>query len=63
MTNHLDDIAPSFKAVTTRWPDAPNIQAHYADLASTFESNGSSLIELCKSFLEMVCITIVTELG
>lgn len=26
-------------------------------------SNGSSLIELCKSFLEMVCITIVTELG
>lgn len=63
MTNHLDDIAPSFKAVTTRWPDAPNIQSHYADLASTFESNGSSLIELCKSFLEMVCITIVTELG
>jgi hypothetical protein len=63
MTSVLDDIAPAFKAVATRWPDAPNIQAHYADLASTFESNGSSLIELCKSFLEMVCITIVTELG
>lgn len=63
MTNLLDDIAPSFIAVATRWPDAQNIQAHYADLASTFESNGSSLIELCKSFLEMVCITIVTELG
>jgi hypothetical protein len=63
MTGALDDIAPAFKAATTRWPDAPNIQAHYTDLASTFESNGSSLIELCKSFLEMVCITIVTELG
>jgi hypothetical protein len=63
MTSVLDDIAPAFKAAATRWPDAPNIQAHYADLASTFESNGSSLIELCKSFLEMVCITIVTELG
>jgi len=63
MTSALDDIAPAFKAAATRWPDAPNIQAHYADLASTFESNGSSLIELCKSFLEMVCITIVTELG
>jgi hypothetical protein len=63
MTSVLDDIAPAFKAAAARWPDAPNIQAHYADLASTFESNGSSLIELCKSFLEMVCITIVTELG
>jgi hypothetical protein len=63
MMSTLDDIAPAFKAAATRWPDAPNIQAHYADLASTFESNGSSLIELCKSFLEMVCITIVTELG
>lgn len=63
MTSALDDIAPAFKAVATRWPDAPNIQAHYADLASTFENNGSSLLELCKSFLEMVCITIVTELG
>lgn len=63
MTSALDDIAPAFKAAATRWPDAPNIQAHYVDLASTFESNGSSLIELCKSFLEMVCITIVTELG
>ena len=62
MTTVLDDIAPAFKAVVNRWPDAPNIQAHYADLASTFENNGSSLIELCKSFLEMVCITIVEEL-
>lgn len=63
MTSLLDDIAPAFKAAATRWSDAPNIQAHYADLASTFESNGSSLIELCKSFLEMICITIVAELG
>lgn len=63
MTSVLDDIAPAFRAAATRWPDAPNIQAHYGDLASAFERNGSSLIELCKSFLEMVCITIVTELG
>jgi len=63
MTSALDDIAPAFKAAATRWPDAPNVQAHYADLANTFESDGSSLIELCKSFLEMVCITTVTELG
>lgn len=63
MMSALDDIAPAFREAANRWPDAPNIQAHYADLVSTFESNGSSLIELCKSFLEMVCITIVTELN
>ena len=39
------------------------MQAHYEDLARTFEENGSSLLELCKSFLEMVCITVVKELG
>lgn len=59
----LDDIAPSFLQARNRWPDALNLQAHYADLTATFESNGSSLLELCKSFLEMVCITILRELG
>ncbi|MBU1186047.1 MAG: abortive infection family protein [Acidobacteria bacterium] len=63
MTSILDDIAPAFRASVNRWPDAPNIQTHYADLASTFETNGSSLIELCKSFIEMVCITIINELN
>lgn len=63
MTRVLDDISPAFKAAAIRWPDAPNIQTHYADLASTFESNGSSLIELCKSFLEAVCITVLNEMG
>ena len=62
MTIALDDVSPAFKAAATRWPDAPNIQAHYADLARAFENNSSILIELCKSFLEMVCITIVNEL-
>jgi len=47
----LDDIAPAFRAARERWPDAPNLQQHYDDLARTFEENGSSLIELTKSFL------------
>jgi len=63
MSRALDAIAPSFYAARSRWPDAPNMQAHYEDLAKTFEENGSSLLELCKSFLEMVCITVVNELG
>jgi hypothetical protein len=62
MTNNLDDIAPSFRAAKDRWLDAPNMQAHYEDLSRTFESNGSSLIELIKSFLEMVCITVINEI-
>lgn len=63
MTSVLDDIAPAFRAAITRWPDASNLKTHFADLASTFENNGSSLVELSKSFVEMVCITIITELG
>jgi len=63
MSNTLDTVAPSFYAAKNRWPDAPNMQAHYADLAKTFDENGSSLLELCKLFLEMVCITVVNELG
>jgi len=63
MMSVLDEIAPAFRAAKNRWPDASNMQAHYNDLVRTFESNGSSLIELCKSFLEMVCITVLNELG
>jgi len=55
MTFVLDDIAPAFRAARERWPNAPNLQQHYEDLARTFKENGSSLIELTKSFLEMVC--------
>ena len=59
----LDDIAPAFWAAKERWPDAPNLQQHYDDLVLTFENNGSSLVELTKSFLEMVCHTVIRELG
>ena len=37
MNQALDTIAPSFYAAKSRWPDASNMQAHYADLAETFE--------------------------
>lgn len=63
MSQALDTIAPSFYAAKSRWPDAPNMQAHYEDIAKTFEENGSSLLEPCKSFLEMVCITVLSEIG
>lgn len=59
----LDDIAPAFRAACERWPDAPNLWQHYEDLARTWEAEGSSLIELTKSFLEAVCWTVLRELG
>ncbi len=63
MSRVLDHIAPAFRAVCERWPDAPNIQQHYMDLARTWEEEGSSVIELTKSFLEAVCWTVIGELG
>lgn len=61
--NRLDDIAPAFRAAVERWPDAPNLQQHYRDLARAWEGEGSSVIELIKSFLECVCWTVLNELG
>ncbi len=58
----LDGIAPAFRAAKERWPDAPNLQQHDRDLARTWEE-GSSVIELTKSFLEMLCHTVINELG
>ena len=63
MDSTLDDIAPAFRAACERWPDAQNLQQHYRDLARTWEEEGSSVIELVKSFLESVCWTVLKELG
>lgn len=62
MSRALDDIAPAFRAACDRWPHAPNLQQHYQDLARTWEAEGSSIIELTKSFLECVCWTVINEL-
>src|SRR5690606_16512692 len=59
----LDEVAPDFRAAYERWPHAPNLRQHYDDLVNTYEKEGSSLIELTKSFLETVCWTVINELG
>ena len=63
MNTALDEIAPAFRAACERWPDAPNLQQHYRDLVRTWDEEGSSVIELIKSFLECVCWTVINELG
>lgn len=63
MINQFDDLVPSFRIAKDRWPDAPNLQTHYKDLVQVFENNGSGFIEICNSFIEMVCKTILREIG
>lgn len=63
MNGTLDEIAPAFCAACERWPDASNLRQHYRDLTRTWEEEGSSVIELTKSFLECVCWTVLNELG
>lgn len=62
MSHQLYEIAPSFELAAKRWPDALNLQQHYEDLKTTYEKEGSSIIELAKSFLEMVCHTVLDDL-
>jgi hypothetical protein len=61
--SQLDAIAPHFAMAARRWSDAANLRAHYEDLSRTFDSDGCSTIELAKSFIESVCITLLTEFG
>ena len=63
MSHALDEIAPAFRAACERWPDAQSLQQHYRDLARAWEEEGSSVIELTKSFLESVCWTVLIELN
>lgn len=59
----LDELAPNLRQAVARWPGAVSLAAHYEDLASTFEGNQNSVIELTKSFLESVCTTILWDEG
>lgn len=59
----LDTLAPNFSRARARWPSAASLQGHYADIVATYDGNQHSLIELTKSFIEAVCITILRDHG
>lgn len=61
--SQLDAVAPHFAMAARRWGDAANLRTHYEDLARTYDSDGCSTIELAKSFIECVCITLLNEFG
>lgn len=63
MSDALDTIAPHFRRMTERWPDAPTMQNHYSAVAESWVGSRQGLVETVKSFVECVCLTILGEYG
>lgn len=59
----LETTAPNFARAVRHWSGAELLASHFEDLDETLERNGPSTIELTKSFLECVCLTIVQDAG
>ncbi len=58
----LDTLAPNYRRAQQRWPDAPLLARSYEALVSCFAGNGHGMVELVKSFIECVCLTVMGEL-
>jgi Arc/MetJ family transcription regulator len=59
----LDALAPHFRRVMERWPEAPTLSNHYKAVAENHAGSGHGLIGTVKSFIECVCLTILGEFG
>jgi hypothetical protein len=58
----LDTLAPNYRRAQQRWPDAPTLAKHHAALNACFARDAHGMVELVKSFIECVCVTIMSEL-
>jgi len=63
VSGRLDDLAPHFRDAAERWPDAPTLKNHYVAVAEAFEGSGHGLITTIRSFIECVCLTVLSEFG
>ena len=63
MTTQLDTVAPNYRTAAERWPDAPTLANHYRAVSESLEGSGHGLIETVKSFVECVCLTILSDHG
>ncbi|RJP16692.1 MAG: hypothetical protein C4520_18080 [Candidatus Abyssobacteria bacterium SURF_5] len=63
MSTALDSIAPHFRRVADRWPDAQTLSNHYQAVVASYQGNQHGLVETVKSFVESVCLTILGEYG
>ncbi len=61
--DNLDTLAPNYRRAQQRWPGAPTLADGYEALAICFYDNAHGLVELVKSFIESVCLTILSEFG
>jgi Abortive infection C-terminus len=58
----LDTLAPNYRRAQQRWPDAPTLAKCHEALNSCFAGDAHGMVELVKSFIESVCLTIMGEL-
>lgn len=61
MTFELDVVAPNYRRAERQWPGAPTLVGAYTTLAACAASDAYGLCEHVKSFIECVCVTILTE--
>ena len=56
-------VLPNYRRATDRWPQAPALAQYHAAINHCIAGNGHGVVEHVKSFIECVCITIMTEFG
>ena len=59
--DNLDTLAPNYRRAQQRWPGAPTLADGYDALAICFYDSAHGLVEHVKSFIESVCLTILSE--
>lgn len=57
----LDALAPNYRRAQQRWPVAPTLEKCYQALNVCFAGNSHGMVEHVKSFIESVCLTIMSE--
>jgi hypothetical protein len=57
----LDALAPNYRRAVNRWPDARALASCHEALSVCFDRDAHGLVEHIKSFIESVCLTILTE--
>jgi hypothetical protein len=59
----FDTLVPNFRQAQERWPHAPTLLSHYLSLVDSYSTNSFAIIEIIKSFIEAVCLTILVDFG
>jgi hypothetical protein len=59
----LDALAPNYRRIREYWKDAPTLSCCHEALFRCFNGDAHGLVEHVKSFIEVVCVTILSEFG